>query len=202
MWLCWVWVWGYERSMGGNISFNWWLAFLYHLARERGFYIYPTINHDDGKTQQYTTYWILQFMWDCGYRIYADQWVKRLFGVNSKWLGKRGTNNTKTGMEIKRTLLQCSTIHLRQRDIEVEDKLWRFVYFIHMCSCVDDFIGCRWAVEHRTKVGLDEKMYEMHSLLLSSNISIFILYLDTLSYQKLSIYTMHYDNENQPHQTG
>ena len=22
-------------------------------------------------------------------------------------------------------------------------KLWRFVYFIHMSSCVDDFIGCR-----------------------------------------------------------
>ena len=128
-----------------------------HLAigkRERGLYIYPTINHD-GKTQQYTTYWILQFMWDCGYRIYADQWVKKLFEVNSKWLGKRGTNNTKTGMEIKRTLLQCSTIHLRQRDIEVEDKPWRFIYFIHMSFCVNDFIGCRWAVEHRTKVGLD-----------------------------------------------
>ena len=155
MLLCWVWVWGYARSMGGKISFNWWLAFLCHLARERGFYIYPTINHD-GKTQQYTTYWILQFMWDCGYRIYADQcWVKRLFEVNSKWLGKRGTNNTKTGMEIKRTLLQCSTIHLRQRDIEVEDKPWRFIYFIHMSFCVNDFIGCRWAVEHRTKVGLD-----------------------------------------------
>ena len=39
-------------------------------------------------------------------------------------------------------------------DIEVEDKLWRFDYFIHISSCVNDFIG---AVENRTKVGLDEK---------------------------------------------
>ena len=109
----------------------------------------------EAQNKHYTTYWMLQFMWDCGYRIYADQWVKRLFEVNSKWLGKKGTNNTKTGMEIKRTLLQCSTIHLRQRDIEVEDKPWRFIYFIHMSFCVNDFIGCRWAVEHRTKVGLD-----------------------------------------------
>ena len=120
--------------------------------------LYPTINHDaEAQNKHYTTYWMLQFMWDCGYRIYADQWVKRLFEVNSKWLGKKGTNNTKTGMEIKRTLLQCSTIHLRQRDIEVEDKPWRFIYFIHMSFCVNDFIGCRWAVEHRTKVGSDEK---------------------------------------------
>jgi hypothetical protein len=57
--------------------------------------------------------------------------------------GQEGHKNKKTGMEIKRIILQCSTIHLRQRDIEVEDKLWRFVYFIHMSSCVDDFIGCR-----------------------------------------------------------
>ena len=193
---------------GWKISLDWGLLLCapsYHVCslvpgdRE----LYPTINHD-GSTKQ-TLYYLLDVAIhvDCGYRIYADQcWVKRLFEVNSKWLGKRGTNNTKTGMEIKRTLLQCSTIHLRQRDIEVEDKPWRFIYFIHMSFCVNDFIGCRWAVEHRTKVGLDEKMYEMHSLLLSSNISIFILYLDTLSYQKLSIYTMHYDNENQPHQTG
>ena len=62
----------------------------------------------EAQNKHYTTYWMLQFMWDCGYRIYADQWVKRLFEINSKWLGKRGTNNTKTGMEIKRTLLQCS----------------------------------------------------------------------------------------------
>ena len=177
MWLCWVWVWGYARSMGGKISFNWWLAFLCHLARERGFYIYPTINHD-GKTQQYTTYWILQFMWDCGYRIYADQWVKRLFEVNSKWLGKRGTNNTKTGMEIKRTLLQCSNT-LETEGHRSGRQTLEMRVFHSMSSWVNDFIGCRWAVEHRTKVGLDEKMYEMHSLLLSSNISIFIL--DTLS---------------------
>ena len=118
--------------------------------------LYPTINHDaEAQNKHYTTYWMLQFMWDCGYRIYADQWVKRLFEVNSKWLGKKGTNNTKTGMEIKRTLLQCSNTLLRQRDIEAEDKLWRCVCFIHMSSCVNDFIGCRWAVEHRTKVGLD-----------------------------------------------
>ena len=130
----------------------------------------------EAQNKHYTTYWMLQFMWDCGYRIYADQWVKRLFEVNSKWLGKKGTNNTKTGMEIKRTLLQCSTIHLRQRDIEVEDKPWRFIYFIHMSFCVNDFIGCRWAVEHRTKVGLDEKnLWDAFIAVKFQYISIFIL---------------------------
>ena len=55
------------------------IGFLCHLARERGFYIYPTINRNK-KTQQYTTYWILQFMWECGRRINicADRWVEKI----------------------------------------------------------------------------------------------------------------------------
>jgi len=114
MWLCWVWVWGYARSMGGKISFNWWLAFLCHLARERGFYICLTINRDR-KTQQYTTYWILQFMWECGRRIYICPSEKILqysyvtvakytmFEVIVKWPGKMGAQTTtKTGMLTKR----------------------------------------------------------------------------------------------------
>ena len=26
----------------------------------------------EAQNKHYTTYWMLQFMWDCGYRIYAD----------------------------------------------------------------------------------------------------------------------------------
>ena len=119
--------------------------------------LYPTINHDaEAQNKHYTTYWMLQFMWDCGYRIYADQWVKRLFEVNSKWLGKRGTNNTKTGMEIKRTLLQCSNT-LETEGHRSGRQTLEMRVFHSMSSWVNDFIGCRWAVEHRTKVGLDEK---------------------------------------------
>ena len=84
--------------------------------RERGFYICPTINRDR-KTQQYTTYWILQFMWECGRRIYicADRWVEKIlqysyvtvakytmFEVNGKRPGKMGAQTTtKTGMVTK-----------------------------------------------------------------------------------------------------
>ena len=89
------------------------IGFLCHLARERGFYICPTINRDR-KTQQYTTYWILQFMWECGRRIYicADRWVEKIlqysyvtvakytmFEVIVKWPGKMGAQTTtKTGI--------------------------------------------------------------------------------------------------------
>ena len=74
MWLCWVW--GYARLMGGKNTLM--IGFL-KVARERGLYIYPTINHN-GKTQQYTTHWILQFMWECGRRINicADRWVEKI----------------------------------------------------------------------------------------------------------------------------
>ena len=117
----------------------------------------------EAQNKHYTTYWMLQFMWDCGYRIYADQWVKRFFEVNSKWLGKRGTNNTKTGMEIKRTLLQCSNTletdgHRSGRqtlEIRVFHSyvfLWQWFYRVQM-SC--------W---NRTKVGLDEKNLHMRCI--------------------------------------
>ena len=109
----------------------------------------------EAQNKHYTTYWMLQFMWDCGYRIYADQWVKRLFEVNSKWLGKKGTNNTKTGMEIKRTLLCSNTLETDGHRSGRQTLEMRV--FHSMSSWVNDFIGCRWAVEHRTKVGLDEK---------------------------------------------
>ena len=109
----------------------------------------------EAQNKHYTTYWMLQFMWDCGYRIYADQWVKRLFEVNSKWLGKRGANNTKTGMEIKRTLLCSNTLETDGHRSGRQTLEMRV--FHSMSSWVNDFIGCRWAVEHRTKVGLDEK---------------------------------------------
>ena len=85
------------------------IGFLCHLARERGFYIYPTINRNK-KTQQYTTYWILQFMWECGRRIgiymrWSMGWkditirvcyccqVYNVFEVNVKWPGKMGAQS-------------------------------------------------------------------------------------------------------------
>ena len=127
-----------------------------------------------------TIYYLLDIAIHVGLRVQnmlINGWKDCLRQIANDWA--RGAQEQKDWDGNKKNYTTMQHNNLRQRDIEVEDKLWRFVYFIHMSSCVDDFIGCRWAVEYRTKVGLDEKMYEMHSLLLSSNISIFIL--DTLS---------------------
>ena len=63
MWLCWVW--GYARSMGGKISFNWWLAF-YVTWREREDSIY---------TQQSTAIKRHNNILLIGYAIHVGMWV-------------------------------------------------------------------------------------------------------------------------------
>jgi len=93
--------------------------------------LYPTINPDgNGSTQQ--MYYLLDIAIHVELRVQNIR-VNTLFEVNSKWLGKMGTNNKKSGMETKSTLLYNAAILL------TEGQKWKtnsgdlcISYFIHI----------------------------------------------------------------------